>query len=49
LGGWVREGPRIHGDKITRYSEEEGGDDKVTCAGAPEANDRALAFIAELV
>jgi hypothetical protein len=44
-----REGPRIHGDKITRYSEEEGGDDKVTCAGAPEANDRALAFISELV
>jgi hypothetical protein len=43
-----RVGPRIH-DKISRYSEEEGGDDKVTCAGAPEAHDRALSFITSMV
>lgn len=24
------------------------GDDKVTCAGAPEAHDRALSFLSEL-
>jgi hypothetical protein len=42
-----RIGPRIH-DNIRRYSEEEGGDDKIACAGAPEALDRALAAITEL-
>jgi hypothetical protein len=31
---------------IRRYSEKEGGDDKITCAGAPDAHDKALAFIA---
>jgi hypothetical protein len=30
---------------IRRYSEMEGGDDKITCAGAPEAHDNALAFL----
>lgn len=30
---------------IRRYSQEEGGDDKITCAGAPEAHDNALEFI----
>jgi hypothetical protein len=39
-----RVGPRIH-DTIRRFSEKEGGDDKITCAGAPEAIDRALSFI----
>lgn len=35
-------------DKIRRFSEIEGGDDKITCAGAPEAHDKALAFLADL-
>ncbi|WP_157083206.1 hypothetical protein [Novosphingobium lentum] len=30
---------------IRRYTEKEGGDDKITCAGAPGAHDRALDFI----
>jgi hypothetical protein len=30
---------------IRRYSEAEGGDDKITCAGAPDAHNRALDFI----
>jgi hypothetical protein len=34
---------------IRRYSEEEGGDDKITCAGAPQAHDNALDFIRQLV
>jgi hypothetical protein len=42
-----RIGPRVH-DSIRRYTEKEGGDDKITCAGAPEALDKALAFITEL-
>jgi hypothetical protein len=40
------EGPHI--GAVRRYSEKEGGDDKITCAGAPEAHDNALAFLAEL-
>jgi hypothetical protein len=31
--------------EIRRYSEQEGGDDKVLCAGAPAAHDHALAFL----
>jgi hypothetical protein len=42
-----RDGPFID-DEVRRYSEKEGGDDKITCAGAPEAHDNALAFLAEL-
>ena len=42
-----REGPAIHND-IRRYSELEGGDDKITCAGAPEAHDNALDFLAKM-
>jgi len=30
---------------IRRYSESEGGEDKITCAGAPDAHSRALDFI----
>jgi hypothetical protein len=30
---------------IRRYSEKEGGDDKILCAGAPEAHDTAIAFL----
>jgi hypothetical protein len=33
---------------IRRYSEQEGGDDKVLCSGAPEAHDNAMAFLAGL-
>jgi hypothetical protein len=33
---------------IRRYSEAQGGDDKITCAGAPEAHDRTLAALAAL-
>jgi hypothetical protein len=39
-----RNGAFLH-ESIRRYSETEGGDDKVTCAGAPEAHDRALSFL----
>jgi hypothetical protein len=34
---------------IRRYTAQEGGDDKITCAGAPEAHNRALDFISQLV
>jgi hypothetical protein len=33
---------------IQRYSETQGGDDKINCAGAPEAHDQAMAFLAQL-
>jgi hypothetical protein len=33
---------------IRRYTEKEGGDDKVICAGAPAAHDEALNFLTEL-
>ena len=39
-----RQGPFLHA-QISRLSENEGGDDKVTCAGAPEAHDRAMEYI----
>jgi hypothetical protein len=42
--GCGRHAPFIVGD-IRRYSEAEGGDDKITCAGAPAVHDRALEFI----
>lgn len=42
-----RTGPYIY-DTIRRYSEKEGGDDRVVCAGAPEAHDKALDFLAQL-
>jgi hypothetical protein len=32
---------------IRRYSEKEGGDDKILCAGAPEAHDSAIAFLTD--
>jgi hypothetical protein len=53
LSGWEqpcscgRRGPYLH-DAIRRYSEKEGGDDRVLCAGAPEAHDSALAFLAAM-
>jgi len=39
-----RSGPYIH-PTVRRYTEKEGGDDKITCAGAPDAHDKALDFI----
>jgi hypothetical protein len=39
-----RIGPFVHRG-IRRYSEKEGGDDKITCAGAPDAHDKAIDFI----
>lgn len=45
--GCGRTGPFLY-DEINRYSDKEGGDDKVICAGAPEAHDQALDFLAEL-
>ena len=42
-----RIGPYLE-DNVRRLSEMEGGDDKVACAGAPEAVDKALSFLSEL-
>ena len=39
-----RLGPYVHAP-IRRFSEAEGGDDKITCAGAPDAHERAIDFI----
>jgi acyl-CoA synthetase (AMP-forming)/AMP-acid ligase II len=53
LSGWEtpcacgRTGPHVI-PPVRRYSEGEGGDDRIVCAGAPEAHDRALEFLAEL-
>jgi hypothetical protein len=53
LSGWQtpcacgRTGPHVV-PPVRRYSEQEGGDDRIVCAGAPEAHDRALEFLAEL-
>jgi hypothetical protein len=41
-----RIGPIIHSD-IRRFTEIEGNDDKITCAGATDAHDKALEFIAQ--
>ncbi len=43
-----RIGPFVHRG-IRRYSEKEGGDDKITCAGAPDAHDKAIEFILQSV
>jgi hypothetical protein len=42
--GCGRIGPYVHRG-IRRFSEAEGGDDKVTCAGAPEAHDNAINYL----
>ena len=39
-----RLGPSVHAG-IRRFAESEGGDDKITCAGAPDAHERAVEFI----
>ena len=41
--------PAVQKGCVRRYSEEEGGDDKITCAGAPEAHDNALAYLLDTV
>jgi hypothetical protein len=43
-----RIGPYVHRG-IRRYSETEGGDDKITCAGAPDAHDKAIDFIIQSI
>ena len=42
--GCGRIGTYVH-PGIARFTEAEGGDDKITCAGAPAAHDSALDFI----
>lgn len=39
-----RTGPYLEAN-IRRFSEAQGGDDKINCAGAPEAHDRAIDFL----
>jgi hypothetical protein len=39
-----RTGPYLEAN-IRRFSEARGGDDKINCAGAPEAHDRAIDFL----
>jgi hypothetical protein len=46
--GCGRRGAFIDGD-IRRYSELEGGDDKITCAGAPAVHENALKFMSAVV
>jgi hypothetical protein len=36
-------------DRIRRYTEKEGGDDKITCAGAPDAHDKAIGLLTDLI
>ena len=43
-----RIGPYVHRG-IRRYSEKEGGDYKITCAGAPDAHDKAIDFILQSI
>jgi hypothetical protein len=43
-----RIGPYVH-KGIRRYTEKEGGDDKITCAGAPEAHDKAIDFLLQSI
>ena len=41
-----RAGPYLEAN-IRRFSEAQGGDDKINCAGAPEAHDKAMDFLLE--
>jgi hypothetical protein len=41
-----RQGPYLE-STIRRFSEAQGGDDKINCAGAPEAHDRAMEYLLE--
>lgn len=42
-----RLGAYLHSN-VERYSEKRGGDDKISCAGAPHAIDKAMSFITQL-
>jgi hypothetical protein len=42
--GCGRTGPYLEAT-IRRFSEAQGGDDKINCAGAPEAHDKAMDFL----
>lgn len=44
--GCGRKGEYIHAD-IRRFSEKNGSDDKISCSGAPDAQKKAMAFLAE--
>src|SRR6185295_11898823 len=46
--GCGRIGPYLHRG-IRRFTEQEGGDDKITCAGAPEAHDKAIDFLLQSI
>ena len=43
-----RKSPHI-ARKIERYTDMRGGDDKITCAAAPEAHESALSYLTDLV
>jgi hypothetical protein len=53
MAGWEkpcacgRHGPYLE-PTIQRYSQLEGGDDKIMCSGAPEAHDKAMEFLSQL-
>jgi len=53
ISGWDRPcacgrlGAYLH-PTIQRYSQLEGGDDRILCSGAPEAHDKAMEFLAHL-
>jgi hypothetical protein len=42
--GCGRIGPYVH-KSIRRYTAQEGGDDKINCAGSPRAHDQALDYL----
>lgn len=42
--GCGRLGPSLH-PGIRRFTDAEGGDDKITCAGAPDAHDKAIDYL----
>src|SRR3546814_9760763 len=50
IGGWSdpcdcgRHGPYLEPD-IRRISDLKGGEDKINCAGAPDAHDRAVEYL----
>jgi hypothetical protein len=42
-----RKSPHMHRN-VERYSEKRGGDDKITCAAAPDAHESALGYLTEI-
>jgi hypothetical protein len=45
--GCGREGPYIQGG-IARFSDQRGGDDKISCAASAEAHEEAMDFLSEI-